>query len=116
MWMLTVLNICFLSYPECLETHPLNVAIPDVALEKSLNGIGAVEVEYKRKSGDLQNISSSRLFALKSTDEPTDKYRHVLLDMFREGTVWQKKQILQRIADALGQEPTQREVTKVLKV
>jgi DNA-directed RNA polymerase-3 subunit RPC5 len=108
-------NALMLKQEECLETHPLNVAIPDVALEKSLNGIGAVEVEYKRKSGDLQNISSSRLFALKSTDEPTDKYRHVLLDMFREGTVWQKKQILQRIADALGQEPTQREVTKVLK-
>lgn len=44
------------------------------------------------------------------------QYRHVLLEMFRDGTVWQKKQIVQRIAEKLGEEPTQREVTKVLKV
>ena len=44
-----VLNDCCLSFPGCHESDPLNVAIPDVALEKSLHGIGAVEVEYKRK-------------------------------------------------------------------
>lgn len=33
----------------CRESDPLNVTIPDVALEKSLHAIGAVEVEYKRK-------------------------------------------------------------------
>ncbi|XP_062507607.1 DNA-directed RNA polymerase III subunit RPC5-like [Corticium candelabrum] len=111
----SIRDAVLLKQEGCNVKDPLNVTIPDIALEKSLHAIGAVEVEYKRKPGHFEAISSSRLFALKSTDETTDKYRHVLLEMFRDGTVWQKKQIVQRIAEKLGEEPTQREVTKVLK-
>eukprot|EP00118_Oscarella_pearsei_P005959 m.27317 g.27317 ORF g.27317 m.27317 type:complete len:813 (+) comp29920_c0_seq6:228-2666(+) len=97
------------------DSHPLNAAvISDSALERAMHSAGAIEIEYKRKF-QMMDTSNTRLFTLKSTGDQTDKYRHVLLNMFKEGIVWQKKQVLKRIQDVLGVEPTQREITKVLK-
>lgn len=79
---------------------PLCSGVPDALLEKAITNAGATEIEFKWPPGALSIDSQSRrFFAFRSTGEPSDQYRAVVLDMFSQSWTVTRKDFNTKAAE-----------------
>ncbi|EDV27885.1 uncharacterized protein TRIADDRAFT_52872 [Trichoplax adhaerens] len=94
------------------EDHIMAKGVSDNTLKRCLKEIGVTELEHQPLS---PNETPSKLYVKRKLNETNDKYREVLLDLFKDKAKLRRREIVLAMVEKTGEAPNDKQYLKIVK-
>ncbi|RDD44005.1 DNA-directed RNA polymerase III subunit RPC5 [Trichoplax sp. H2] len=94
------------------EDHIMAKGVSDNTLKRCLKEIGVTELEHQPLS---PNETPSKLYVKRKLNESNDKYREVLLDLFKDKAKLRRREIVLAMVEKTGEAPNDKQYLKIVK-